>query len=248
MRFWPVALAAIALAGIVAGGVVVSYRPPASPPPAAVDALAPLSSPTPSTPPPIAAVSPPRLAAAPDLPTVEVSPRPEHVVPDEDSAPPRPVTFQDRDRGGDVAPRVAAREPPSLPPRPPAAVISGKARLGEGVSLIVEGRAVVLFGMRAPQQGDRCTVSARLEARPCSEVARDALASRLGVDGRVSCHVPPGRSGDGRSAICLDSTGVDLGGFLVAQGLGLADAAQSRDYVGAESAAASLHRGLWRFR
>jgi endonuclease YncB( thermonuclease family) len=247
MRIWPVALAAIALTGIVAGGVVVGYRAPATPPPAAVNAT-PLSSPTPPAPPPIAAASPPRLAAVPDLPTVEVSPRPEHVVPDEDSAPPHPVTFQDRDRGGDVAPRVAARGAPPLPPRPPAAVISGKARLGEGVSLIVAGRAVVLFGVRAPQQGDRCTVSARLDARPCSEVARVALASRLGVDGRVSGRVPPGRSGDGRSAICRDSTGVDLGGFLVAQGLGLADAAQSRDYVGAESAAASLHRGLWRFR
>src|ERR1700730_13459626 len=132
MRIWPVALAAIALAGIVAGGVVVGYRAPATPPPAAVNAT-PLSSPTPPAPPPIAAASPPRLAAAPDLPTVEVSPRPEHVVPDEDRAPPHPVTFQDRDRGGDVAPRVAARE---APPLPPAAVISGKARLGEGVSLI----------------------------------------------------------------------------------------------------------------
>jgi hypothetical protein len=263
MRIWIVASAAIALAGIFAGGVVLGYRGPASPPPIAVAALAPVPAsppppsvtpPAPTLPPPAEAASPPQLAEAPapDLPTVEVSERPEHVVPDHDSAPPRPVILKDRDRSADVGPpaasrRVAARQTPSLPQQSPMVTINGKARLGEGVSLIVQGRAVALFGVRAPRPGDRCTVSARLAPRACDEVAREVLASRLDVYGTVSCRMPPGQRG-APAAICLDSTGIDLGGFLVAQGFGLADAAQSGDYVGAESVAASLHRGLWRFR
>jgi endonuclease YncB( thermonuclease family) len=262
MRIWIVALSAIALAGLfVAGSVVLGYRWPASAPPAAVAALAPpppsvMPAPTPpaepTLPPPAEATSPPQLAEAPapDLPTVEVASRPEHVVPDYDS-PPRPVTLKDRDRSADVAargaPRVATQQVPSPQPQSPAVTINGKARVGDGVSLMVQGRAVALFGVRAPRPGDRCTVSARLAPRACDEVAREVLASRLDVYGTVSCRMPPDQRG-APAAICLDSTGIDLGGFLVAEGFGLADAAQSRDYVGAESLAASLHRGLWRFR
>ena len=187
----------------------------------------------------------------PDLPTVEVSPRPVHAVPDYD-APARPVILPERGRSAAVAPggsqRLAARQVPSLPPPGPAATIAGKARLGQGVSLVVQGRTVALFGMRGPKQGDRCTVSDRLEPRACGDVAREVLAARLDVYGTVSCRVPSGQRAGAPGAICRDSTGVDLGGFLVAQGFGLADPAQSRDYLGAESTAASLHRGLWRFR
>jgi hypothetical protein len=267
MRIWIVAPTAIALAGIFVGSVVLGYRgTTSSAPPAAVAALAPVPASPPSSatspastppaeptlPPQAETTSPPRLAeaSAPDLPAIEVPSRPEHVVPDQDSAPSRPVTLKDRDRSADVAsraaPRVATRQEPSPPPSA-AATINGNARLGEGVSLMVQGRAIALFGVRAPRAGDRCTVSARLAPRDCGDVAREVLASRLDVYGTVSCRMPPGQLG-APAAICLDSTGIDLGGFLVAQGFGLADAAQSRDYVGTESVAASLHRGLWRFR
>ena len=58
----------------------------------------------------------------------------------------------------------------------------------------------------------------------------------------------PGGSRQDSPAICLDGDGVDLGGFLVAEGLALADPAQSYDYVGAEGIARAQKRGLWLFR
>jgi endonuclease YncB( thermonuclease family) len=259
MRMWVVAPLAIALASLCAGGVVLGYRGPPVPAPLAI--TAPLPPPAPVMPPeaaiiPSAADEPsPQLLAQvappPDLPTVEVAPREVHTVPDQDTAPPRPVTLTERDGrnvGPRPAPQMAARLAPALPPQPPAAMINGAARLGEGISLIVRGRAVDLFGVRGPKPGDRCTVSDRLAPRACGEVAREVLALRLNVYSAVSCRVLPGQRGAGQGAICLDSTGVDLGGFLVAQGFALAEPGQSRDYVGAESVAASLHRGLWRFR
>lgn len=250
MRMWVVAPAAIALASLLAGGVVLERRATPTPAPLAATASPPSAE---AAPPSAAAEAGPQSLpqAAPDLPTVEVAPRAVHTVPEQDSAPPRPVILTERD-GRDVAPRparqAAARPVPAPPPARPALAIGGAARLGEGVSLIVNGRAIGLLGVRAPKPGDRCTPSARLAPRDCGEVAREMLALRLNLYGTVSCRVPPGQRGAGERGICLDSTGVDLGGFLVTQGFALAEPAQSRDYVGAESVAASLHRGLWQFR
>ena len=192
----------------------------------------------------------PANAPSPDLPTIEVKPRPVHTVPDY-TPPPAPVTLREQD-GHELAPpaeeTAARRAPPPMPKQEAAVVISGTARVDDGVSLNVRGRTVPLFGVRAPKGGDRCAAAAGPAPRACGDVARDALAARLRANTAVSCRVPPGQRGGGDAAICLDSTGVDLGGFLVGQGFALADPAQSYDYVGAESVARSSRRGLWRYR
>jgi endonuclease YncB( thermonuclease family) len=107
----------------------------------------------------------------------------------------------------------------------------------------------MLFGVRPPNSGDRCLAASGLNLGtppPCLQKAQDTLIARLARNPSVSCRVPaPGTAS--AAAICLDADGVDLGGFLVAEGLALADPAQSYDYVGAESIARSQHRGLWRF-
>jgi endonuclease YncB( thermonuclease family) len=82
---------------------------------------------------------------------------------------------------------------------------------------------------------------------PCAEQAQGILAARLAQKANVSCRFPGAAREDG-AAICLDGDGVDLAGMLVAEGLALADPAQSYDYVGAESVARSQKRGLWLFR
>lgn len=190
-------------------------------------------------------------AAAPspsaDLPTVVVAPRPVHTVPDQDPVPPPPVTLKSRD-GSFVA--LHAPAPPIVRWRPapaPVVLISGAARATDGASLNVHGRSVHLFGVRLPPSGDRCAGGATAP-RACSEVARDALATRLRIDADVSCRVPPGQRSPVAGAVCHDVTGVDLGEFLVAQGLALADPSQSYEYVGAESAARASRRGLWNYR
>lgn len=187
-------------------------------------------------------------AASPpsDLPTIEVKPRPVHTVPDYTPLPP-PVTLQGRDPAG-ASETLARAAPPPAPKQTPAIIIAGAAHPDGGVTLSVRGRVVPLYGVRAPKPGDRCAVAPGPSPRACADVARHALAIRLSINANVSCRIPPGRRGGGSAAVCLDSTGVDLAGFLVSSGFVLADPAQGSDYVGAESIARSFRRGLWRYR
>lgn len=198
----------------------------------------------------LADAAPSAAQAPPPLPTVEVKPRPVHTVPDY-AAPPAPVTFERRP-GRDLTPRApqvaARRAPPPAPRQIPTLVISGAARLGAQLSLELRGRTFPLFGVRLPLAGDRCVTEPSRAPRPCGALARALLDARLHGNDAVSCRVPPGQRGHRDAAICLDSSGVDLGGLLVGKGLALADRAESHGYVGAEGVARSLHRGLWRYR
>lgn len=162
--------------------------------------------------------------------------RPVHAVPDE--APPgagiRPF---DRDARASLTP-----VPSGLRPNP---IFSGVARADGGTTLAVAGKEVRLFGVRAAGPRDRCGAAAG--AGSCADAARDALSRRLRRSPRVSCQMPAGQIGK-PGAVCIDSSGIDLGGFLVAEGLALADTNQSYEYFGAEGVARSFRRGLWRYR
>lgn len=191
-------------------------------------------------------------AAPGDLPTVVVDPRPVHVVPDQEPPPPAAVTFKDSEGRDRDSKAVAWHAPPSIRRSPsfvPAPLlISGSASLAAGLSLSLRGRALHLFGVKLPAAGERCAAAVTGAPRPCDEVAREALASRLRANDDVSCRVPPGQRVLPAAALCRDANGVDLGGFLVAEGLALADLTQSYEYVGAESAARASRRGLWNYR
>ncbi len=192
----------------------------------------------------------PEGEAAPgdDLPTIVVPQRPVHAVPEGDAMPARPVTLMGHD-GRDAALRSPAAPARSYAPgAPPVTRINGAARVGDILSLTVQGRSVRLFGVQPPQSDDRCAPSADMAPRPCLEVAKEALAARLEGHDAVSCRVPPGQRAPVPAAVCTDAAGTDLGGFLVTQGLAMFDPRQSYDYVGAESAARASRRGLWRYR
>jgi endonuclease YncB( thermonuclease family) len=190
--------------------------------------------------------APPAAATEPDLPTVDVAPRPIHTVPDENIPAPKVTLF---DRAGH---EIATHQPVSAPPPPPAHVhpvsasFIGSAQAAGGTKLAVSGRTVRLFGVRVADPRDQCGLGPR-DKRSCAEVARDALAQRLRRSPWVSCQMPPGQVGD-PGAVCVDASSTDLGGFLVAEGLALADTSQSYEYFGAEGVARSFHRGLWRHR
>jgi len=250
----------IAAGAALALGSVVEFLPPPSASslphaPASVAAVAAPAAPAAgrrvAAKPPLVLIddAPGVVPSAPPLPTVEVSPRPVHTVPDY-TPPAAPVTFENGSRHPSESPRpqMATRRVPPAPRPATTMVVRGKARLGESLSLSVRGRALPLFGVRLPPSGDRCKTSATRAARACREMARQELAARLRRDSAVSCRVPPGQGRHRSAAICLDAAGVDLGGLLVGQGLALADRTQSYDYVGAEGVARSLHRGLWRYR
>jgi endonuclease YncB( thermonuclease family) len=186
-------------------------------------------------------------AAPADLPTVVVGPHIVHAVPDQEPPPPPVVTLRDRDGNA-----VAWHAPPPVRRSPSAGslpvLISGEASMAEGLSLSLRGRALHLFGVRLAPAGDRCAAVATGAPGSCDAVAREALATRLRINDDVSCRVPPGQSAVPPGAVCRDASGVDLGGLLVAQGLVLADPAQSYEYVGAETAARTARRGLWNYR
>ena len=154
-----------------------------------------------------------------------------------------PVTVKGRDGHVLATFRQPSAQPHQQTPPPP---FNGVARVVDDTVLDVLGRPVRLFGVRPPDPRDRCALP-NGSARPCREVAREALVQRLAGRSEVHCRVPPGQRGTA-GAICLDGRGTDLGGFLVAEGFALADSAASYDYVGAESVARSFHRGLWHYR
>jgi endonuclease YncB( thermonuclease family) len=132
---------------LVAGGVLALYehrQPILATAPVAPPENAGTTTPTPEGA-PVAAVDatlppvpslPPRQVS--DLPVIEVAPRAVHMVPDSDTPPPHPVTFEGRDGGPPShRPLPPAASPPPAPsssPRQASAVqISGAARVTDVV-------------------------------------------------------------------------------------------------------------------
>lgn len=207
--------------------------------------------------------SPVRVAeAAPlsDLPLREVPQRPVHTIDDRDlPSGAAPITV--KDRNGRVITRLVSRaSPPPKPAAAPAAsatasagggarpqALAGRAQPNGATSLAVGGTAVRLFGVRPAESRDRCG-DGQGGWRACGEMARDALARRLAGDAAVSCQLTPGVAGGETAAVCHDSRGVDLGGFLVAEGYALADPAHGQQYLDAQGLAHAYRRGLWRYR
>jgi endonuclease YncB( thermonuclease family) len=254
------ALLVLGLAGLTMGAAAVVYeRRAAAPPLVAAEKVETLVAPNPPLAPPPdvsrpAAPSPseaplaspaPVAAAAPDLPTIEVKPRPVYAVPADEPPVPKVTLY---DRSGKEIPTHQAALPPYSPPAPapPVLPFGGPAQAGGGTTLAVAGKSVRLFGVRVADPRDRCGLGPG-DARNCSDVARDALAQRLRRYPSVSCQMPPGQRGD-PAAICIDASGTDLGGFLVAEGFALADISQSYEYFGSEGVARYYRRGLWRNR
>jgi endonuclease YncB( thermonuclease family) len=222
-----------------------SAKPPApravvTPAPEAVEQPAP--APAESPPPPPAPLSEPELSA---LPEVKVAERPIHAVPQE-AAPPsagEPLDLHAaRPTGQSDEVKFGAH--PLAPPAQPRQ-FSGTATATGGVELKVDATPVALFGIKRAAEGDHCGGTAA--DSDCATAARQALAERVS-EGKVSCRIPNPHPGGPTFALCLDPNGVDLSGFLIAQGLALADTGQSYDYVGAEGIARNLKRGLWKFR
>lgn len=260
---WPV-VGIAGLAVIVSGWLL--YRATSAPSPSGPSVVlaipelrdsAPSLAEAPSAPPPgaapdnkeAAASAPPpgAAAAASDLPVVNVAPHLVHTVPETEPPPPPPVTLTDK--SGRVMTRYLPRPAPpagvavAVSPPPP---LNGAVPAAGSMLINVKGQQVKLFGIYPPETTDVCLAKDG-HAQPCSVVARDAVASRLARFADVHCRAPGGQRGD-TGQICLDGAGVDVAGFLVGEGLALADARESNDYAGAEGVARANRRGLWHYR
>src|SRR5438477_5066336 len=145
-------------------------------------------------------------------------------------------------------PAVAAKPVEEAAARPPApSSLSGPAHATGTVSLAVNGHSVRLYGVLPPASTDRCALGTGAP-QTCAEVTQAMLAARLARSASVTCQLPPGTTPAEPARICLDATGVDVGGYLVGEGLAVADPHAGKGYAGAESAARTSGKGLWRFR
>ena len=231
---------------------VVAAVAPTPPPAPASESPAPEPSAPAQTPPPDAAAPPaaPEPAAAPPAPelpplaSVEVAARPVHEVPPEKNPPPPDSTALDMTR---PPPGHAGQRPSEGSTPAPPKQFTGAARVTGATSLTVGAIPVQLFGVKPPLPGDRCELGG--VATSCFDLAKKRLLERFGRSDQVNCRTPNPQPGLVVAfAICLDANGIDLGSFLLNEGLALADTGQSYDYVGAEGVARTLKHGLWKFR
>lgn len=121
--------------------------------------------------------------------------------------------------------------------------LRGPARVIDGDTLAVSGMEVRLFGVDAPELGQKCVDGATSIA--CGEMAKDALASLIG-DATLSCTRkstdPYGRM----VAVCYIGS-ADVGQALVDAGWATAYRRYSEDYVAAETRARASRAGMWQW-
>jgi endonuclease YncB( thermonuclease family) len=245
-------ISALAALAILAGWWLTATRPTApepsvasiaTTPEPAPPAAAPPPEPAPEpAPPPVAAVPPP--PALPPLTSVEVASRPIREVPPEKNPPPPDSTSLDMTR---PPPGYAGQRPSEGSTHTAPKQFQGAARVSGATSLTVGAIPVQLFGVKPPLPGDRCELGGT--PTNCTDLAKRRLQERFGRSDQVNCRSPNPQPGMVVAfAICLDANGIDLGSFLLNEGLALADTGQSYDYVGAEGVARTLKHGLWKFR
>ncbi len=122
-----------------------------------------------------------------------------------------------------------------------AANLSGPARVIDGDTLDVGGTRVRLHGVDAPEAAQSCFTAAA--GWPCGRRATQALAALLD-GGSVACAVRD-RDRYGRAVAVCRRDGVDVNGWLVAEGWAVAYRRYSHAYVELESAARAAGRGIW---
>ncbi|HKX11066.1 MAG TPA: hypothetical protein VJN67_22905 [Stellaceae bacterium] len=217
----------------------------APPPPSYVPSIGPGSNDsTPSAPPP----HKPPVTTGPDY--VAPSPPPASYRPSvgpalagADSPRPPPSYRPSVPEPNSAAP--PARETAALPPQPSS--LSGPAHATGTVSLAVDGHSVRLYGVLPPARTDRCAIGTGA-SQTCEDVTQAMLAAKLARAASVTCQVPTGATPAEPTRVCRDAGGVDIAGYLVSEGLAVADPNAKGGYVSAESAARSSGKGLWRFR
>ena len=137
------------------------------------------------------------------------------------------------------------RETAALPPAPSS--LSGPAHATGTVSLAVDGHSVRLYGVLPPARTDRCAIGTGAP-QTCEDVTQAMLAARLARAASVTCQLPTGAPPAEPARVCRDAGGVDIAGYLISEGLAVADPHAKGGYASAESAARSGGKGLWRFR
>jgi len=122
----------------------------------------------------------------------------------------------------------------------PALALEGAVRVVDGDTLVLGAEKVRLFGIDAPEKGQRCDPSGRNWA--CGDWAAARL--RTLVAGGVRC-VAMDQDRYGRIVARCQSAGRDVGAEMVRLGAATAYRRYSSDYIGQEAEAKAAARGLW---
>jgi endonuclease YncB( thermonuclease family) len=132
--------------------------------------------------------------------------------------------------------------------RPALADMAGMPKIIDGDTIELNGEAIRLYGIDAPELGQICRIKAR--SYDCGEIARTALLD-LTAGVAVTCRIVPpgpgGAAGDGRPGRCT-AEGYDLSEGMAYTGWALAHRQVSERYVVFEDQARAAGRGLWRGR
>ncbi len=136
---------------------------------------------------------------------------------------------------------------------PALAEIAGMPKIIDGDTIEVQGQAIRLYGIDAPELGQACTIKER--TYDCGMVARTALLD-LTAGIAVTCKLvsaeavsaEPGRAPeDGRPGRCF-AQGYDLAEGMAYTGWALAQREVSAHYLVFEERAQAAGRGLWKGR
>ncbi|QDX28293.1 thermonuclease family protein [Sphingomonas suaedae] len=118
--------------------------------------------------------------------------------------------------------------------------VTGVAKVSDGDTLVIAGERVRLFGIDAPEHGQRCGPA----RTPCDIEASEALR-RLTAGNRVTCNWRERDRYDRPLGTCRVGKR-DLNAAMVAQGWAIAYRRYSEAYVREEATARAAQLGLWR--
>lgn len=139
--------------------------------------------------------------------------------------------------------RLASAQAPPPPGAAWGAPVTGPGKAKEGDLVTVNGQDFRLFGIDAPDPGQKCK-NVRGVEYDCFALSRTML-ERLINNGEVECTPRKASPAHGPKLALCKAGGDDLARAMVEFGYALAYRALSYDYVSSEARASSYRRGMW---